>query len=328
MRSDRRVLIIQIGRFTVDTEVTKRFKDFVLTPLNATLMLCCDELTDDVVEYCKNFSTDVIVTTSSLSDLDTDGLPLLLNKETNAFGGYKGSQHRGNNARYLHKKRFLRNYLMSNHLVEKFDIFIVTRPDFFYVNRYPDLSIETNQMLVPVGADWDGLNDRHFACGQDLIVKILSQLDYVTDQAVEDIKHVDSLNMNPEILLLEYVHFIGANYSRFVHPAFLVTSESNRQFWSPKLFSPKYGRYLNCTFEYDIAHAFNLSSDRTRLVASMFERLSAWRSSSTFIRKRVINNSFAGVVYDYLHLLGLRVPSRIKQAVESYRNCVWNPYWF
>ena len=106
-----------------------------------------------------------------------DLLPLVYEKSW-VLGGIKGYDFVGSGSIGLMMRWFLAQRLQQERLIEKYDHFVVTRSDHYYVcdHRKEFNAINSGVLMVPKGEDYGGITDRHLVVGRDNLLKALNVL--------------------------------------------------------------------------------------------------------------------------------------------------------
>jgi hypothetical protein len=97
-----------------------------------------------------------------------------LAREAGVLGGVKG--HKTSGAIQNMMRYWLAEHIRELKLTEKYDRFIVTRTDQFYMCPYDISDFPKNAIVVPEGEDWGAINDRHFTVSKDSILDALDVL--------------------------------------------------------------------------------------------------------------------------------------------------------
>ena len=109
----------------------------------------------------------------------TTHLPLFT-KTTKAsilFGGIRG--FRGSAIIGFMIRWFLSQRLVDDSILEKYDMFVLTRADHYYIcpHIFTNCNLNDNTMWIPEGEDWRGYCDRHLVVSS---INILDSLDVIS----------------------------------------------------------------------------------------------------------------------------------------------------
>ena len=182
-----RTLVCVLGQTRAHELTWDNFETNVLQELNAELAICVGY--DETYDRCnpfyrrarhrwflqepEDFGTEIDRVCLSL------GLPLLWRKLIQVgdglLGGVKGCS--GSGAVQMVFRWFLRDCLLRERLLDKYDRFIVTRSDFLYAVPHPNLQALSNSSIwLPDGEDYGGLVDRHIVANPEDVIESLSML--------------------------------------------------------------------------------------------------------------------------------------------------------
>jgi len=202
----RKTLVCIIGSLRTPKHAFESFKKHVLDPFNADLLLCCPSSQsassqkscgDDQEAWIKSATHTYFYTEPSHSDLEKyldkqsllfgvdDDPPQrwksLLNISDNWLGGLPGRP--GSGLFVTINRNQLRNALIELDLHDnnKYDRFIITRSDFFWISPHPDILPSPGEIWIPDTQHWGGMNDRHVVLSKHDILKFLDQLRFILD---------------------------------------------------------------------------------------------------------------------------------------------------
>lgn len=147
------------------------------------------------------------------------------------WGGVKkdGETWKGSGAIVLGMRKDLKNKMEKNKLFDKYDKFILTRPDQYYECRLDLSSMDvTNSVWIPTGEDYGGVCDRWVLTNGKDMRTWLSVIDDVLENPV---KYKDRLPGNPETHLLNFVKEQKLKIRRFPRVMFLVRTSEDATRW-------------------------------------------------------------------------------------------------
>lgn len=136
---------------------------------------------------------------------------------------------------------FLAEKLKELELVDKYDVFIVTRSDHYYLCPQDLSHYDHNHLWVAEGEDYHGINDRHLMTGRDLILPALN----IMPSFLANIENYVELLRKPtgnseRFLLLRWTEEGLAKYIRRTpRTMFAVMTPQDTSGWgSPQSFPP------------------------------------------------------------------------------------------
>jgi hypothetical protein len=93
-----------------------------------------------------------------------------------------------------------RHFVLNNYkdILNQYDRIILTRSDYYYINRHPILPIEYFHIVE--GEDYGGLTDRHHIFNKSMINDVLGVCEFMCDEENFEMLHNQS-DLNPEKLL-------------------------------------------------------------------------------------------------------------------------------
>jgi hypothetical protein len=151
--------------------------------------------------------------------------------------------------------------LQRDGVLDRYDRFVITRSDFVWLCPHPPLSIlSRDNVWIPDGQHWGGLNDRHMVASRADIESCLNGLeDMVLESAslYEEMKHKDE--WNDEQFLAHHFRRKKLLDRIDVFPYVMYTARSRHDdspTYSGGRFEPTVGHYIKYEAEFRMAQAF------------------------------------------------------------------------
>ena len=151
---------------------------------------------------------------------------------------------------------FLSNKLQELNLIAKYDRFVVTRSDHYYLCPHDFRQLHPLYMWVPRGQDYRGICDRHLVANRDHILKALDILPPLLLHPDKYYKQLTKPNYNSERFLLHRWAEEGLTkwLRRFPRTMFTCATEFDTSRWSKGKFPVKEGVFMKYPAEYEEAH--------------------------------------------------------------------------
>lgn len=192
-------LVIILAETRASDLTFERFKKNVLDVFNADLALCVGE--NEREDSSNPFYTHAKYVWSFREQEDwgtaLDEIcrkrsvavdwRLLLHLDGILFGGVKGiGSQPGSGAIGLFFRAFLKECLLDNNVIEKYDHFVITRSDFVHDVKHIPLNLLDDEFIwIPDGEHYGGVTDRHAICSRKNIFEYLSIVDPIFDAPEE-----------------------------------------------------------------------------------------------------------------------------------------------
>ena len=98
---------------------------------------------------------------------------------------------------------FLSHHLQESNVLQKYDTFVITRADHYYLcpHQFTDLEVGNGNVWTPRGEDYGGVTDRHVVVSKTDILQTLDVLPSFLSKPFEDTIPLDNNDMNAERLL-------------------------------------------------------------------------------------------------------------------------------
>ena len=96
---------------------------------------------------------------------------------------------------------FLTQELIRNKMTERYDRFVITRSDHYYLCRHDLSELDPQYMWLPVGQDHGGLTDRHLVVNSTLVLDALNILPPLLEHPEDYSKLLEKISGNPERLI-------------------------------------------------------------------------------------------------------------------------------
>ena len=158
----------------------------------------------------------------------------------------------------------LLNGLHRDQILDRYDRFVITRPDFVWLCPHPPLSVlDRDAIWVPDGEDYSGLNDRHLVASRTNIVNCLNMIEDILlhpSQLYEEMRDVPGhYHWNDELFLAHHLKRKGLfdkvmRFPYVMYSARPVNDESPT--WRRGRYEPAVGHYVKYEMEYRAASAY------------------------------------------------------------------------
>jgi len=217
--------------------------------------------------------------------------------------------------------------LQQDHILDRYDRFVITRSDFVWLCPHPPLSIlDRREIWVPNGEDWGGLNDRHLVASRADVENCLNLIEDVLLRPFElydELKHKSSLN--EEQLVAHHLDRYGLldKVKRFPYVMYLARDvNDDSATWSWGHYEGAVGHYVKYEKEFRAAKAYetiiHCRADWENGAWMQFDPTSVTKPISLPLRLRYACES----AY-YKILSALRRPGRIKRFVRFCTRMHW-----
>lgn len=227
---------------------------------------------------------------------------LLLEMQGNWLGGIKHEKQCGCGAIFMFYRWWLLYCLRQNNLIDKYDRFIITRSDYFYIGYPSPESFDSEKIYIPEGEDYGGLNDRHMVVPKKHLENCLDLIRPIfecPDLFFEELKNDKDLNQHHSLDNERHLNFmmkrnkLKEKVERFEPLMYTVRSAHETSRWSWGVYSSFHKMFIKYHGEYHLC--------KTRF----FEK---------FLRKCEGKNTFE-IILNYLQisneiLFGMQVPER------------------
>ena len=124
-------------------------------------------------------------------------------RRTGLFGGFQG--YTGSGIIIFMIRWFLSRHLQESDVLQKYDTFVITRADHYYLcpHQFADLDISNGTVWTPEGESYGGVTDRHVVVSKKDILQILDVLPSFLSKPFEDTipDGKRGSNTNPERML-------------------------------------------------------------------------------------------------------------------------------
>lgn len=117
-------------------------------------------------------------------------------ESTGIFGGIKG--FKGSGIIVFMIRWFLSRRLQKSNVLQKYDTFVITRADHYYLcpHQFTDLEVGNGIVWTPEGEDYGGVTDRHVVVSKTDILQTLDVLPSFLSKPFEDTIPLDNNNKN------------------------------------------------------------------------------------------------------------------------------------
>jgi hypothetical protein len=260
-----KTLVILMGNSRGSEVAWRSLYDRVLLPLNADLALVMGKGEKENslykrAKYTKFFDEysdwgECIDMIARRECLDYDTLDkwrslLLQNDMTGLWGGVSkhGKNLPGSGAIGFCMRYFAKELIIEHSLTDKYDRFIITRSDHYYISDHPLLDDKFE--WIPTGEDYGGICDRHLVIRKENVVKALDVLSWC-------LKLKRTLPGNPEYIEYNYFNRIGLDIKRFNRTFFLVKTKDDMTRWGE---CESYIDYLGIYVKYKSEYTLSLTN--------------------------------------------------------------------
>jgi SAM-dependent methyltransferase len=265
-----RVLVCVLGQLRAHQLTWVNFKDNVLDTLGADLAVCIgtDAGFDPANPYFANARHRWTI--PEFADYG-DGFEMarhelggeaewraLLAVRNQWLGGIRGSTaHPGSGAIQIFFRWFLRHNLLRDGLLDRYDRFIVTRSDFFYVCPHPPIELlDHNALWIPDGEDYGGFTDRHLVVAAEDLAASLGLID---DIVLRPRALAAEMSGRADWNIERYLRFqfekkgLAPRVRRFPYVMFTVRGKSDSSSWSWGQYDAETGMIVKYKSERDQA---------------------------------------------------------------------------
>jgi hypothetical protein len=150
---------------------------------------------------------------------------------------------------------FLREKLLAEGLLEKYEWFVITRSDFLYrIPHIPLTMLDPNYVWIPDGEDYGGLTDRHMVVSRKFLEKALSAADPIIrspDELYEQMRGKSDWNVEMYLQLALGKVGLLAFVKRFPYTMYTVRDDSTHTSWSKGIKNRKDGYLVKYLSEYN-----------------------------------------------------------------------------
>ncbi len=265
------------GNFTFSSLVEN-----VLRPLQSDLAFCgsAKKVAEDKIltasQFVWNFSEpdDWAKACDSISSNDSNWRDLC--SFGDAFlGGTGYANTKGSGLIIMYWREILRHSLTTE-LLNKYEWFVITRSDFQWIVRHPDLELLSEEQIYLLdGEKYGGISDRHLIFHRSLakqIFEIASPIFHEAQELVQEFEEKKVKDLNPERFLLMMLESNGlADKIRFLpYLGFTIRHSETQTRWSQGVYSKKLDLHVKYPAEYRDAYrarfAINSNKDWSRIL--------------------------------------------------------------
>ena len=257
------------------------FKNFVLDPLRADLLLCISvpdnyEFSNPYWQFAKyRFATPEFldwgdafdeaqrVESKNDTNLNLPNWRILLDIKDQWLGGIKGpGQHSGSAGILIYYRWYLLKKIESEGLLDKYDRFIVTRSDFIWETAHPPVShLNVENIWIPDGEGYGGVTDRHVILSKENIIsylKILSPIINDPDTLFSEMRGKDNWNLEQFIDYSLEREGVKSSVRFFPYVMYSAREWSGTTSWSKGQWSDDLGYYIKYRSEFQSAKSASL----------------------------------------------------------------------
>ncbi|KXZ51745.1 hypothetical protein GPECTOR_11g191 [Gonium pectorale] len=167
-------------------------------------------------------------------------------------------QHPGSSAILIFYRWFLLKNLFESKVVDKYDYFIVTRSDYYYVKPSPRMPpyMNPNHIWIPEGEDYGGITDRHIVVSRKHVYAALNLMEPIIKDPNGLLKEMEGYQ---EWNLERYIKFrfekqgILRHVRRFPRIMYAVRTSNTSTRWSYGFWIEEAGMLVKYMTEYNDA---------------------------------------------------------------------------
>jgi hypothetical protein len=179
----------------------------------------------------------------------------------NWLGGISASGQQGAGSILFYLRWFLLLNLKSGGLLQKYDWFVVTRSDFYYLCPHPPLEcLDPKFIWLPEGEDYGGLTDRHLVVSSERLVECLNLIEDILLRPHEITTIMNSRGPNWNIERYIHLHYerngLLLQVRRFPYIMFLVRGPDDPTAWSEGTYRDDIGMIVKYESELSLAKSY------------------------------------------------------------------------
>jgi hypothetical protein len=125
----------------------------------------------------------------------------LMHPISSILRGVKMKHFEGSGAVIFMIRGLLSNKIQELNLMEKYDRFIITRSDHYYLCRHDISALSDEYIWTPKGSDWGGITDRHLIASKKYILRALNVLPLLLARPEKYGNILKIRSGNPEMVL-------------------------------------------------------------------------------------------------------------------------------
>ncbi len=264
---DESVLVIILSETRAYEHTFELFKKNMLDMMNADLCLCVadnhrEDKNNPFYQHAKYVWTydepddwgDAFDAIQQNKGLQSNWRKLLEIKDQ-WLGGIKGAEeHPGSAGILLFFRWFLKESILKNNILDKYDRFIITRSDFIHqIPHVPLKFLDPQYIWIPDGEDYGGYTDRHIIVQRNEILNVLS----IGEKIVTTPKELYSeMLFSTKWNLEKYIKFsftklnLVPRVRRFPYTMYCVRSPGGHTRWRSGSFNENLGYFIKYEGEY------------------------------------------------------------------------------
>ena len=160
-------------------------------------------------------------------------LPPLLHRWSSILGGVKLYKYQGSGAVIFMIRWFLAQELRRSDALQRYDRFVLTRSDHYYLCRHDLSQLDDQSMWIPKGQDNRGITDRHLVVSSADVLTALDVLPPLLAHPTEYAPLLARRSGNPEKLLLRQWRRAGLEHKirRFPRVMFTCAADGDMTRW-------------------------------------------------------------------------------------------------
>jgi hypothetical protein len=259
-----KILTIILGQTRSHELTWENFKTNVLDHLESDLALCvgtdtqCQDKMDPFFKNAKYTWTypeqDDWADAFNFMSGGDDNWRILLNLQNQLFGGIKNCGHDGSAGILLFFRWFLREKLIETDVVNEYDIFIITRSDYYYDSPHP-LIDSTEHIWLPEGESYGGISDRHMVIPRKYILQSLNvteRMMRVPGNLYETMKNHHDWNIEKYLSFHFILEKLYEHVRYFPRIMYAVRSDTAPTRWAEGYFEPEVNMRVKYPSEYQL----------------------------------------------------------------------------
>jgi hypothetical protein len=185
-------------------------------------------------------------------------VPRYLNESSSILGGVKLYHYEGSGAVIFMLRWFLSQEIQRQNLTQRYDRFVVTRSDHYYLCEHNLSELDPQYLWLPRGQNFGGVTDRHLVVNAENLLPALDILPALLAHPERYPKLLADRRGNPERMILQRWRDLklGKRVKRFKRMMFTCAADGDMTRWnSMSDFVVPEGVHLKYQKEYNQSHA-------------------------------------------------------------------------
>jgi hypothetical protein len=181
----------------------------------------------------------------------------MMHPNSTILGGVKMKSFKGSGAVIFMIRWFLSRKIEELQLTEKYDRFIITRSDHYYLCRHAISGLNDEYLWTPKGINWGGITDRHLIVSRKYLLQALNILPVLLQRPEDYIDMLKNPEGNPEKVLRKSwkLQLIKDRHRRFERMMFTCGESGDTTRWKQLGELVEEGVRLKYASEYRESHA-------------------------------------------------------------------------